>query len=337
MRLALGLASGVRTQTAPNPWVGCVLVAGDGRVVGKGATAPPGGAHAEAAALEAAGPDAKGATAYVTLEPCAHHGRTPPCAVALAAAGVRRVVVAVADPDERVSGRGLARLEAAGVDVELGVLASEVGACLAPYLHHRRTGRPYVVLKLAATIDGRIAAPDLSSRWITGQEAREDVQRLRAESDAVLVGAGTVRSDDPRLTVRPADGRTPIRQPLRVVLGRAPEDAAVLPALELSGDVRAVLEELGRRGVLQLLVEGGSTVAAEFHRLGLVDRYVVYLAPALLGGDDGVPMFSGSGAATISQLWRGRLESVTRLGDDVRLVVVPPSAGDEGTSRVEPS
>jgi diaminohydroxyphosphoribosylaminopyrimidine deaminase/5-amino-6-(5-phosphoribosylamino)uracil reductase len=176
-----------------------------------------------------------------------------------------------------------------------------------------------VVLKLAATLDGRTAAPDGSSRWITGEAARADAHRLRAESDAVIVGAGTVRADDPSLTVRDVQGR----DPLRVVLGKAPADAKVQPALELTGDPGQVLDDLGRRGVLQALVEGGPTVAGEFHRAGLVDRYVLYLAPALFGGDDGRPLFAGPGAPTIADVWRGRIESVERLGDDLRVECSP--------------
>jgi diaminohydroxyphosphoribosylaminopyrimidine deaminase/5-amino-6-(5-phosphoribosylamino)uracil reductase len=317
MDRAIRLASGVRTRTSPNPWVGCLLVAPDGETF-EGATQPPGGPHAEAVALAAAGPKAEGATAYVTLEPCAHHGRTPPCADALVAARVARVVTAITDPDPQVAGRGLARLEAAGIATTVGVRAAEVAEQLAAYLTHRRTGRPHVVLKLAATLDGRTAAADGSSRWITGPEARADAHRLRAESDAVLVGAGTVRADDPSLTVRHLD--TPDdRQPLRVVLGHAPADAKVQPALELEGDLGEVLDTLGAKGVLQVLVEGGPTVAGAFHRAGLVDRYVVYLAPALAGGDDGRPLFAGAGAPTIDDVWRGRISSVTRLGPDVRI------------------
>ena len=194
---------------------------------------------------------------------------------------------------------------------------------LAPYLKHRRTGRPWVVLKLAATLDGRTAAPDGTSQWITGSAARADAHRLRAQSDAVLVGAGTVRTDDPALTVRlpsdDPDARTDADEPMRVVLGRAPEDAAVLPALELDGDPVAVLDELGRRGIVQLLVEGGATVAHDFHRAGVVDRYVFYLAPALLGGDDARPLFAGPGAPTLDQAWRGRVLSVTSLDGDLRV------------------
>jgi diaminohydroxyphosphoribosylaminopyrimidine deaminase / 5-amino-6-(5-phosphoribosylamino)uracil reductase len=321
MLRAVELGSGVRTTTSPNPWVGCVIVAADGRVA-EGATQPPGGPHAEAVALtaaRAAGLDLRGATVYVTLEPCSHHGRTPPCADALAAVGVGRVVVALADPDPLVSGRGIDRLRASGIDVSTGTAAAVVRDQLAPYLTHRRTGRPLVVLKLAASLDGRTAAPDGTSRWITGDAARADAHRLRAESDAVLVGAGTVRADDPELTVRHAEGR----DPLRVVLGHAPPGARVHPALELEGDLRTVLDELGARDVLQLLVEGGAGVAGAFHRAGLVDRYVLYLAPALFGGDDAPGLFSGSGAATMSDVWRGQITRVTPLGDDIRVDLIP--------------
>jgi diaminohydroxyphosphoribosylaminopyrimidine deaminase/5-amino-6-(5-phosphoribosylamino)uracil reductase len=316
MRRAIELAATVRGTTSPNPWVGAVVEPGGW----EGATRPPGGAHAEVVALEAAGDAARGATLYATLEPCSFHGRTPPCVDAILAAGVARVVVGMQDPDPRVRGGGIRALRAAGVTVDVGVCQDQVRAQLAPYVKHRSTGRPWVVLKLAATLDGRTAAPDGSSRWITGEEARADGHRLRAESDAVIVGAGTVRADDPALTVRGVAGG---RDPLRVVLGQAPPGAAVRPALELSGDLGQVLDELGRRGVLQAMVEGGATVAGELHRAGLVDRYVVYLAPAFLGGDDGRPLFAGPGAATIADAWRGRLVSVHRLGDDLRLECSP--------------
>jgi len=311
MERALELAASVRASTSPNPWVGAVIDPGGF----EGATQPPGGPHAEIVALEAAGASARGATMVVTLEPCAHHGRTPPCVDAIVDAGIARVIVGIEDPDPNVSGTGIARLRAAGVDVEVGVLADRVRAQLAPYLKHRTTGRPWLVLKLAASVDGRTAAPDGSSQWITGEEARTDAHRLRAESDAVIVGAGTVRADDPSLTVRKVEGR----DPLRVVLGKAPPDARVRPALEVEGELEEVLEELGRRGVLQAVVEGGPTVAGAFHRAGLVDRYVVYLAPALFGGDDGRPLFTGPGAPTIADVWRGRITHVERLGDDLKL------------------
>ena len=316
MRRAIDLAASVRRTTAPNPWVGCVILPGGF----EGATQPPGGPHAEAVALAAAGDAARGATLVCTLEPCSHTGRTPPCVDAIVAAGIRRVVAAIEDPDPRVAGTGFAALRAAGVDVETGVGAYEVRHQLAPYLKHRTTGRPYVILKLAATLDGRTAAPDGTSQWITGEAARADVHRLRAESDAILVGAGTIGADDPELTARGVDAE---RQPLRVVLGSAPADAKAQPLLELTGDPADVLDELGRRGVLQLLIEGGATVAGAFHRAGLVDRYVLYLAPALLGGDDGHPIFAGPGAPTMADAWRGRITATTPLGHDLRLDMEP--------------
>jgi len=335
MARAIELAQRVRTTTSPNPWVGCVIVDASGETVGEGVTEPPGGPHAEVVALAAAGEHARGGTAYVTLEPCGHHGRTPPCTEALARAGVARVVAGVGDPDPDVAGAGFRALEEAGIEVTKGVEAQLVSDQLRPYLVHRTTGRPFVVLKLAVTLDGRTAARDGSSKWITGSEARLDVQRLRAESDAVLVGAATVRSDDPELTVRDEGGARSDRQPLRVVLGRAPAGARVRPALEVDGDLATVLDDLGRRGILQLLVEGGAHVAHAFHRDGLVDRYVWYVAPTFLGGDDGRPVFAGPGAATMADAWRGRMVSVRQIGADLRIDLEParPEWGDIGPSR----
>lgn len=315
MRRAIAVAEGARLVARPNPWVGALLTPS----LHHAATAAPGGAHAEAAVLAAAGAEADGATLYVTVEPCSSFEgkRTPACSRAVIEAGVRRVVVGIEDPDPRVAGQGLAALRDAGVAVEVGVCAEEIRAQLAPYLKHRRTGRPYVVLKLAATLDGRTAAPDGASRWITGEAARADVHRLRAESDAVLVGAATIRADDPALTVRHVPGPSP----RRLVLGRAPEGARVHPCDEVEGDLEKILDRLGREEVLQLLVEGGATVAGRFHRAGLVDRYVVYLAPALMGGDDGLAVMAGPGAATMAEVWRGRLVGVEQLGDDLKVVV----------------
>lgn len=311
MRRALAAAASVRGTTSPNPWVGAVI--GDF----EGATQPPGGPHAEVVALAAAGEKAKDGTLYCTLEPCSHHGRTPPCTDAIVAAGVSRVVVGIEDPDPNVSGRGIKTLRDAGIQVDVGVGADEVSEQLAAYLKHRRTGRPFVVLKLAATLDGRTAAPDGSSQWITGEEARRDAHRLRAESDAVLVGAGTVRTDNPSLTVRHVEGR----DPMRVVLGRAAADAKVQPAVEMEGALGDVLDQLGAKGVLQLLVEGGATVAHAFHQAGFVDRYVLYLAPALFGGADAHPLFNGPGASTMDDVWRGRVMSVEQLGPDLKVVL----------------
>ena len=319
MAHAIEQAAGVRSQTSPNPWVGAVVLDATGNVVGVGATEPPGGAHAEVIAIAAAGAAAAGATLVVTLEPCSHHGRTPPCVEMIVAAGVARVVAGVQDPDRRVAGRGVAALRAAGVTVEVGLLGDQVTAQLQPYLHHRRTGRPYVVCKLATTLDGGIAAPDGSSRWITGHTARTDSHRLRAESDAIIVGAGTVRADDPSLTVRHVEGT----DPLRVVLGRAATDARVHPCLEWTGDLQALLDELGRRDIVQVMIEGGSAVVRSFHDDDLIDRYVVYVAPALLTGSGMVPLLAGPTAPSIDSMWRGCFVDVRRLGDDLRLDLIP--------------
>ncbi len=320
MGRAIAAAEASRLIAPPNPWVGVAIV--NRGVVVTGATAAPGGPHAEIDALTTAGLAATGATLYSTLEPCCHTGRTGPCTDAIIAAGVTRVVIALTDPDPLVAGKGIAALRGAGLTVDIGVGAARVERQLRPYLHHRRTGRPFVVLKLAATLDGYTAAADYTSQWITGPEARADGHRLRAESDAVLVGAGTIRADDPSLTVRdyePVDGAGEVVQPLRVVLGSAPPDARAQPVVELGGSLESVLDDLGTRDVLQVLIEGGATVAGNFHRSGLVDRYVVYLAPAFLGGDDGLSLFSGSGAPTISDIWRGDIVDVRQLGGDVRI------------------
>jgi len=321
MGRAIENAAHARLVSPPNPWVGAVVV--NGSRVHDGWTQRIGSDHAEKVALAAAGDDAQGATLYTTLEPCNHHGRTPPCTDAIIAAGIARVVVAIEDPDPLVAGQGLERLREAGIEVVVGVGSAPVKRQLAVYLHHRNTGRPWVILKLAASLDGRSAAPDGSSQWITGPEARADGHALRAVSDAILVGAGTLRIDDPKLTVRDYDPPAGLNlddvQPMRVVLGKAPADAAAQPVVELSGDLGDVLDELGRRGVMQLLVEGGAMVTGAFHQAGLVDAYVIYLAPAIFGGDDGLAMFRGNGAPTIDDVWRGRIVNVTQLGADLRI------------------
>ena len=324
MRRAMGTALQARLVSRPNPWVGAVVVSPSGATF-EGCTAAPGGPHAEITALARAGDAARDATLYCTLEPCSHTGRTGPCTEAIIGAGVRRVVVGVEDPDPKVAGTGLARLRHAGITVDVGVCADQVRTQLAAYLHHRSTGRPFVVLKMASTLDGRTAAADGTSRWITGDIARTRVHELRAESDAVLVGAGTVRTDDPELTVRDADGPSP----RRVVLGSAPAGARVHPCTEYSGDIAPLLDRLGSEDVVQLLVEGGARVAGDFHRAGLVDRYVFHLAPAIAGGENAAGIFAGSAAANIADMWRGRLVSVQQLGDDLEVVVEPnPFASD---------
>jgi diaminohydroxyphosphoribosylaminopyrimidine deaminase/5-amino-6-(5-phosphoribosylamino)uracil reductase len=317
MAAAIAAADTVRTSTAPNPWVGAAIDAGGG-VLHTGATQPPGGRHAEVAAIAAAseaGADLRGATLATTLEPCCTAGRTGPCTEAIIDAGITRVLIGTEDPDDQVSGRGIERLRDAGVAVDLGISRAAVEDQLAPYLHHRRTGRPYVVVKIAATADGRTAAPDGTSKWITGEAARTDTHQLRAESQAILVGAGTVRADNPALTVRFVEGT----DPRRVVLGTASADAAIQPCLEWRGDLPHLLDELGAEGVLQLMVEGGANTTAQFNDEGLIDRYVIYLAPAVFGGDDARPMFVGNGAPTIDALTRGRFVGVRHLGDDIRI------------------
>ncbi|MBM3661488.1 MAG: bifunctional diaminohydroxyphosphoribosylaminopyrimidine deaminase/5-amino-6-(5-phosphoribosylamino)uracil reductase RibD [Actinobacteria bacterium] len=337
MTRAITAGARSRCLAPPNPWVGAVVRTGDGTMY-EGSTEQVGGRHAEIVALDAAGTDAVGSTLYVTLEPCSHHGRTPPCVEAVMASGVTRVVVGIEDPDPLVAGTGVEALRSAGITVDVGVQAAQVVNQLRPYLKHRITGRPWVVLKLAASTDGRTAAPNGTSQWITSPEARADGHRLRAESDAILVGAGTIRRDDPSLTVRDYhDPAVPERgglDPRRIVLGSIPLDAAVHPCTEVKGELGDVLDQLGDEGVIQLLVEGGSKVAGEFHRAGLVDRYVLYLAPALFGGSDAPGLFGGHGAFDISEVWRGRFTSAERIGEDLRLELttletVPsdPSAG----------
>ena len=325
MERAVANAARIRHSTSPNPWVGAVVVADSGSVF-DGATEPPGGRHAERVALDAAGSASAGATVFTTLEPCSHTGRTGPCVDALIDAEVARVVIGVDDPDGQVNGTGIDRLAAAGIEVAVGVGADLVEEQLAPYLHHRRTGRPWVIAKLAASLDGRTAAPDGTSRWITGAEARADAHRLRAESDAILVGAGTVRADDPSLTVRdwiPPDGTPAATDPERIVLGTAEAQARVQPCRSWDGPLDRLLEDLGSRGVVQLMVEGGASVIGSFFRAGLIDRFVLYQAPVLFGGGDATGMFSGPGAPSIDAVNRGEIVSVARVGADLRIEFNP--------------
>jgi diaminohydroxyphosphoribosylaminopyrimidine deaminase/5-amino-6-(5-phosphoribosylamino)uracil reductase len=329
MARARELGAGVLGTTSPNPAVGAVILAADGTPVGEGATAPPGGPHAEVIALAEAGERARGGTAVVTLEPCAHTGRTGPCADALITAGVARVVVAVPEPTEFAAG-GADRLRAAGVDVELGVEQDEAEhGALAGWLTGVREHRPYVVWKVATTLDGRVAAADGTSRWITGDQARTAVHRLRATCDAVVVGSGTVLTDDPQLTVRDADGRTIGRQPLRVVVdrrGRLPETARVLDGaaptyISRAGTPAELLAELFDRDVHRVLLEGGPTLAAAFLRAGLVDEAVVHLAPTLLGA--GPSLVGDLGISTMSGALSFRIADLIPMGGDVQIRLLP--------------
>jgi len=327
MMKAIEAASLVRLRTSPNPWVGCVIVTVDGQVF-VGATEAPGGRHAEVVARDAARAaraDTKDATVFTTLEPCSHHGRTGPCTEVLISAGVSRVVSAIKDPDQLVGGQGFAALRSAGVTVDIGLCTDLVTEQLRPYLHHRITGRPFVILKLASTLDGRTAATDGTSQWITGERARKAAHQLRAESDAIVVGSGTVRRDNPTLTTRLVDGPSP----RRIVLGHAPEQANVHPCLEWDKSICELLDSLGNEGVLQLMVEGGATVASSFHQQNLVDRYVLYVAPAFMGGNDGAPLFNGESAPSMQQLWRGTLRNVRQLESDIEVTIDNPRTNEE--------
>jgi diaminohydroxyphosphoribosylaminopyrimidine deaminase/5-amino-6-(5-phosphoribosylamino)uracil reductase len=325
MARARELGLRVLGTTSPNPPVGAVVLDAHGVVVGEGATSPHGGPHAEVHALAQAGERARGGTAVVTLEPCAHTGRTGPCADALIAAGVARVVVAVPEPTQLAMG-GAVRLRAAGIDVVLGAERAEAaGGALAAWLTGVREQRPHVVWKVATTLDGRVAAADGSSRWITGPEARAEVHLLRAGCDAVLVGSGTALTDDPQLTVRDAEGRNAGRQPLRVVLdrrGRVPatarvRDDAAPTYVSTAPTPAALLAELYARDVRRVLLEGGPTLAAAFLTAGLVDEAVVHLAPQLLGS--GTPLVGDLGISTITAALHLHVTDVTRLGGDVQI------------------
>ncbi len=348
MRAALALGRRGLGQTWPNPSVGCVIVLG-GRVVGRGWTQPGGRPHAETEALGRAGAATRGSTVYVTLEPCAHHGKTPPCADALIAAGVARVVIACGDPDPRVSGRGIAALRAAGLDVQIGVLENEAQRDLAGFLGRITRGRPEILLKLATSFDGRIATASGQSRWITGFEARRMVHAMRARYDAVMVGAGTVRSDDPMLNVR---GMGALRQPVRAVVSRGLDlprdgrlalsardvplwlihgeqaDRGVIAAWQDLGarmiacpegpdglDMTAAIHSLGTAGLTRIFCEGGGALAASLLKADLVDRLAGFTAGLALGSN----ARAGIGALELERLEtapRFALEEVRAVGAD---------------------
>ena len=279
----------------------------------------PGEAHGEVVALTAAGHNAHGATLYTTLEPCSHTGKTGPCTQAIINAKISRVVVGVIDPDKQVAGNGIQQLRDAGITVDVGVLQSEVERQLAPYLHHRRTGRPYVILKMAMTLDGRVAMPD-SSQWITGETARKRVHQLRAESDAILVGAGTVRADNPSLTTRDVHGPSP----RRVVLGNVSPTDKVNPCLEWTGSLPNLLDTLGNEGVIQLMVEGGPRVATSFHNEQLINQYILHLAPIIAGGSESPNALAAS--TDMSSMMNGHIVSTQVLDNDIEIILEPTSA-----------
>ena len=346
MALALTLGRRGMGRVWPNPAVGCVIVK-EGQIVGRGWTADGGRPHAETRALTQAGALAAGATAYVTLEPCAHHGQTPPCAQALIEARVSRVVIAADDPDDRVAGRGIQMLRRAGIAVETGVLAAQAAHDHAGFLLRNKEGRPFVTLKLAGTLDGRIATATGESQWITGPEARRAVHMMRARHDAVMVGAGTVRADDPSLTVR---GLGITRQPVRVVVSRAmkiaddttlaktaqdvpvwlchgPEadvsawkakGAVSLPCAITSGQVdpHSVMRALADQGITRVFCEGGGMLAASLLNAGLIDQLVVFSAGTAIGAE-GTPMLAAMGVDRLGDAPRFALQSVRPVGGDV--------------------
>lgn len=351
LRRALDLAERGLGLCAPNPMVGAVLVR-DGREVGRGWHRGPGTPHAEAAAIADAGDDAPGATLYVTLEPCSHVGRTPACAPAIAEAGIVRVVTGLRDPNPVVDGRGFELLRAAGVRVDADMLERECASLVEGFATSVRTGLPFVTLKLAGTLDGKTAARDGSSRWITGEDARREVHRLRARAGAVIVGAGTAATDDPSLTVR-LDGYGG-RQPLRVLVdssGRTPArgrlfdgeapllvattdragaaceawvgagaEVLTLPGAPAGVSMAALVHALGERGIQDALIEGGPDLAWSSVEEGVVDRLVLYLAPKLAGGRDAPGTLGGDGVAEIAGAIGAEIESVEMVGPDVRVV-----------------
>ncbi len=347
MRRAVRLARKGVGRTSPNPPVGALVVK-DGCVVGRGYHRRAGEPHAEVIALNEAGKSASGATVYVTLEPCTHHGRTPPCTEALLAANVRRVVIGVRDPNPKVTGHGSEFLEQAGLDVTIGVGADLYSEMIAPFAKHVRTGLPLVILKLAATLDGRIAAATGASRWITGEPARKQVHRMRNEVDAVMVGAGTVLTDDPRLTCRIPGGRDPLRVivdgHLRVApTARVLTDGAAVGTLIATAELEApkterlrrigaqivelpgtdgifslqrLLALLGKQGIMSVMIEGGASLASAALREEVVDQVICFLAPKFMGGD-GVPMIAPLGVENPSHALKlGRLR-IGHIGEDL--------------------
>jgi diaminohydroxyphosphoribosylaminopyrimidine deaminase / 5-amino-6-(5-phosphoribosylamino)uracil reductase len=326
MRLAIEQSYQVKGTTYPNPPVGAVIVDPEGRVVGVGGTAPAGGDHAEVVALRRAGRLAAGGVAVVTLEPCNHYGKTPPCVNALIDAHVATVVYAVTDPNA-IAGGGAGRLSAAGVEVKSGVMAEQVAAGpLREWLHKQRTGLPHVTWKYASSLDGRSAASDGSSRWISSEASRSDVHRRRASADAIVVGTGTVLADDPALTARLADGSLAPKQPLRVVVGmrEIPPEANVLDddsrtMVIRTHDPMEVLRALSDR--TDVLLEGGPTLAGAFLRAGAINRILAYIAPILLGGP--ITAVDDVGVSNIAKALRWQFDGIDRVGPDLVISLVP--------------
>jgi len=361
MRRALNLARSALGTTSPNPAVGAVIIDPDGAIVGDGATQPPPGPHAEALALQQADERARGATMYVTLEPCNHHGRTPPCTEAIIAAGIAEVRYAIGDADSSVEGGGHQALEAAGVRVVAGEGEAEARRVNEAYFKHRTQGLPFVIAKFAASLDGRIAAASGDSRWVSGPETRQWAHQLRTRVDAIIAGSSTIVVDDPLLTARP-DEKEAARQPLRVVVdtrGRTPPMARLftgpgrtlvatvsdapakwraaieaqgaevltLPRLGYHVDLLALLQELARRDIVTVLVEGGGVILGSFFDRGLVDKVHAVIAPLIIGAADAPAAVAGQGAFRMADALRLCDVTVERLGEDILVTGYPGYPG----------
>jgi diaminohydroxyphosphoribosylaminopyrimidine deaminase/5-amino-6-(5-phosphoribosylamino)uracil reductase len=356
MQLALDLAASAKGNTNPNPLVGAVLVK-DGVIVGTGLHRKAGEPHAEVHAFNMAGEHAKGATLYVTLEPCSHYGKTPPCAKLVKESEVARVVVAMQDPNPEVAGRGIALLRDSGIEVEVGVLEDEAKRLNERFIHNMITKRPFVVSKFAMTLDGKIATHNGHSQWITGEAARADVHTLRHELDAILVGVGTVLADNPSLTTRlpKENGKNPVRiildselktplesnvantdlaktiivtaldasQQLAETLEQQGVHIVRVPKLANGLDLELMLDELYQLGITDILVEGGGAINASFLRAGLINKYIVYIAPKVLGGRNSVTPFSGADVDTIDVAQLLQFGDVEKIGDDLRIIAYP--------------
>ncbi|MFD1039993.1 bifunctional diaminohydroxyphosphoribosylaminopyrimidine deaminase/5-amino-6-(5-phosphoribosylamino)uracil reductase RibD [Virgibacillus byunsanensis] len=355
MRFALQLASTVSGQTSPNPPVGSVVVK-EGQVVGFGAHLKAGEAHAEVHALQMAGDNAKGATIYVTLEPCSHHGRTPPCADLIIEKGISRAVIAVTDPNKKVAGRGIEKLKSAGIEVELGVLEAEGETVNAVFFHYTKTKTPFVTVKSATTLDGKTATVTGESKWITGKAARQDVHSYRHTHDAILVGVNTVIADNPKLTTRLANGVG--KNPLRIVLDtrlRTPIDANVVTdneaktwiftgkqvtkeeiepfkakdgvtVIQLDDEkinIDNVLQILGSEGIMSLFVEGGAEINDAFLQQKKINQMIMYLAPMLLGGKTAPTSFTGVGFESLTESLSLKIKHMEMIDQDIKFIAVP--------------
>ncbi|AXN38599.1 bifunctional diaminohydroxyphosphoribosylaminopyrimidine deaminase/5-amino-6-(5-phosphoribosylamino)uracil reductase RibD [Peribacillus butanolivorans] len=356
MKLALDLAASAKGKTNPNPVVGAVIVK-DGVIAGTGIHRKAGEPHAEVHAFKMAGDYAKNATLYVTLEPCSHYGKTPPCANLVKESGVRRVVVATQDPNPEVAGRGISILRDAGIEVEVGVLEKEAQRLNERFIHNMITNRPFVISKYATTLDGKLATHTGHSKWITGEESRHSVHLLRDEVDAILIGIGTVLADNPSLTTRLPEGGG--KNPIRIILDselRVPLDANVVqvsdaktvivtqenasvdkiadlsekgiefiivPKTDAGLDLRILMEELYKKGITDVLLEGGSEVNASFLRAGLIDKYLIYVAPKLLGGRNSLTPFSGINVDTMDEAMDVSISSVDMSGEDICIIAYP--------------